>query len=468
MPTTYVSGTSLTAQIPASDLSSTGTATVAVQSPVPGGGTSGGLNFTISQTSTNLTVLDLQGSDVAWNPSEQKLYVAVPSVASTNASTVTVVDPIAGSVVSAQQLSSAPSGLAISDDSQYLYAVINGATTIQRLILPALTPDIQWSLGTDPMYNKANLAGDIKVQPGAPHTLAVSLGGYGSGSVAVFDDAVERPAVGGGGGNTVGNSLQWNANGSELYAAYTEATDSGHWTSVSDNALYAMPVNSTGLGAVTKYDSTFRGEGSRLHYDATTGYVYGDYGEVVNAANGVPIGNFRDSHSSHYLPGPFSVVDSSLKRFYKLVQVNEPDGTTAYQIEVFDLTHFELLSTIVIPNAVGQPSNFIRWGQAGLAFVTSAGSSAAGKLYILDGTFVNPSGIQDTSAGNPAQSCTNTDQHQSHHGNSGQRRGDGYRNGARFYWTADSVLERECTSYNAGEWHRAFGTDSGFRSHYSQ
>ena len=415
VPTTYVSGTSLTAQIPASDLSSVGAITVAVQSPAPGGGTSGALNFTISQNSTNLTVLDLQGSDVAWNPSEQKLYVAVPSVASTNGGTITVVDPIAGSVVSAQQLSSAPSGLAISDDSQYLYAVIGGASTIQRLILPAITPDIQWSLGTDPMYNKANLAGDIKVQPGASHTLAVSLGTYGSGSVAIFDDAVERPAVGGGGAYTVGNSLQWKADGSELYAAYTKATDSGNWASVSDNALYRMPVNSTGLGAVTTYDSTFRGEGSRLHYDATTGYVYGDYGEVVNAANGVPVGNFRDSHLIAASPGPLSVVDSSLKRFYKLLEVNEPDPTTPlqritkFQIEVFDLTHFQLLSTIDIPNSVGHPTNFIRWGQAGLAFVTSGGSSAAGKLYILDGTFVNPSGVQDTSAGtqiNPVPTLT--------------------------------------------------------------
>ena len=155
----------------------------------------------------------------------------------------------------------------------------------------------------------------------------------------------------------MGNSLQWKADGSELYAAYTKATDSGYWTSVSDNALYTMPVNTTGLGTVTMYHSAFRGEGARLQSDATTGYVYGDYGEVVNAANGVPVGNFRDSHSSAYLPGPFSVVDSSLKRFYKLVQMNEPDFTTAYQIEVFDLTHFQLLSTIVIPNAVGQPTN---------------------------------------------------------------------------------------------------------------
>ena len=236
--TTYVTSTSLIAQIPASDLTSAGTAAVAVQNPTPGGGTSGNLTFTINPPGTNLTILGVEGTDLAWNPSQQKLYVAVPAAASANQSTITVVDPIAGSIAGAQQLSSAASGLAISDDSQYLYAVTSGGTTIQRFTLPAITPDIAWPLGTDSMSGNSNLAGDIKVQPGAPHTIAVSLGEYGSDSVAVFDDAVERSAVGGGGINTVGNSLQWKQDGSELYAAYTIGNDSPYYTTISDDALY--------------------------------------------------------------------------------------------------------------------------------------------------------------------------------------------------------------------------------------
>lgn len=199
----------------------------------------------------------------------------------------------------------------------------------------------------------------------------------------------------------MGNSLQWKADGSELYAASTLSNDSPYYTTVSDDALYTMPVNQNGVGPVATYDSTFRAEGAHLHADTTTGYVYGDWGEVINSANGIPVGNYRYSRPyGTRFPGPLSVVDPSLKRFYTLLEVNEPDGTLAFQIEDFDQTQFRLLSTIVIPDAVGEPTNFIRWGQAGLAFVTNGGSSgAAGKLYILDGGFVNPSGIQDTSAG---------------------------------------------------------------------
>jgi hypothetical protein len=399
-PTSYVSSTSLTAQIPASDLSSAGSATVAVQNPAPGGGASGTLTFTINPPGTNLTVLEVEGTDLTWNSSQKELYVAVPAAATANASTITVVDPIAGSIIGTQQLASAASGLAISDDNQYLYAVTSGGSTIQRFTLSTITADIQWLLGKDPTSGNANLAGDIKVQPGAPHTLAVSMGQFGSGTVAVFDDTVERSAVA---ASSIGNSLQWKADGSELYAAYTVGNYSPYYTTSSDDALYVMPVNSAGVGAVTTYHSSFREEGVHLHSDPNTGYVYSDWGEVLNGTNGIPVGNYRYSRpAGTFFPGPLSTVDPSLKLFYTLLEVSQADGTTAFQIQSFDQMSYQLLHTIVIPNAVGEPANFIRWGQSGLAFVTNGGSSStAGKLYILDGSFVSPFGVVDTSAGTP-------------------------------------------------------------------
>ena len=90
--TNYVSSTSLTAQIPASDVSSAGTATVTVRNPMPGGGTSSAMTFTVntppptpsitslSPTSVNagssafgLTVMGtdfISSSQVMWNGSQ--------------------------------------------------------------------------------------------------------------------------------------------------------------------------------------------------------------------------------------------------------------------------------------------------------------------------------------------------------------------------------------------------------------
>jgi hypothetical protein len=150
--TIYVSPTSLTAQIAATDIASSGNASVSVQNPAPGGGVSAAVTFAINiagtnlPATTNLTVLNLAGNDLAWDPSRQKIYVSVPGDSASNANTIAVVDPIAGSVVSAQSISSTPYGLSLSDDNQLLYTAIDGGSTIQRLLLPALTPDIQWSL----------------------------------------------------------------------------------------------------------------------------------------------------------------------------------------------------------------------------------------------------------------------------------------------------------------------------------
>jgi hypothetical protein len=264
-------------------------------------------------------VLDLQGSDLTWNPSDQKLYVAVSGAASTNPGTITIVDPIAGTITSARQLSSAPSGFAISDDNHYLYTVTDAGAEIQRFVLPAVTPDLRWSLGTDSDSGKPNLAGGLKVRPGAARTLAVSLGEFGTGAAAIFDDAVRRPAVAGGGVALLGNSLQWKPDGSALYAAYTVGNPSPYYSTTSDDALFSMPVDDTGLGVITKYDYTFRSEGVHLQLDPNTGYVYGDWGEAVNAVNGAPAGNYRYTRPyGIYFPGPLSVVDPGLKRFYTL------------------------------------------------------------------------------------------------------------------------------------------------------
>src|SRR5215469_3317976 len=121
-----MSSTSSTAQVPASNLVSAGTVSVAVQNPAPGGGTSNTLSFTINPPTTSLNVLNIQGSDLVWDANRKKIYVAVSSESGTNPGTVSVVDPVAGSITNSQSLSSAPTGLAISDDGQYLYTVISG------------------------------------------------------------------------------------------------------------------------------------------------------------------------------------------------------------------------------------------------------------------------------------------------------------------------------------------------------
>lgn len=219
----------------------------------------------------------------------------------------------------------------------------------------------------------------------------------------IYDDGVERASVGGNGVEELGNSLQWSADGKGLYAGYSVITDTGFYTTSSDLALWTMPVTQTGVGAITTYNSAFLDEGAHLHVDPTSGFLYDDWGEVVKSANGAPVGNYRWSRpDSTIFPGPLSVIDPTLSRYYILLQISEPDGTQAFQVQSFNQSNFQQLSTMVIPNVSGTPRNLIRWGQSGLALITTnISSSPGGQLYLLDGYFVNPSGVLDTSVGTP-------------------------------------------------------------------
>jgi hypothetical protein len=369
---------------------------VSVTTPSPGGGTSNAINFPIdfslSADTSNVAVLDLEGTDLIWDSQRNKIYVAVPGAASTKANTITIVDPVAGIIGGSQSTGSNPGTLALSDDGQYLYASIAGDLAVQRFVLPALSPDIKWTLGTDPITQQAYIPVDVKVQPSAAHTVAVIQADQSleNPEVAVYDDGLMRskisPSI-----DCNYSSLQWNSGGSGIFSEDT----------TSDRALCVLSVNASGASFQTSFGMAFRAIGARLHLDSQSGYVYSDPGEVVNTSTGVPVGNNTTHRSSSTSP-ILSAFDSNLKRVFFISTDQNSSGQNEFLLQVFDQTQFTLLGSFVIPNAVGTPANFIRWGNSGLAFVTNnlnGVNPSSGQLYLLDGPFVNPSGTLDSAIG---------------------------------------------------------------------
>jgi len=81
LPTQYVSGTQLTAQVPASAIANAGTATVMVQNPTPGVGSSNGLMFEIDSAGSN-TPPNFTTASATVNPGSSATYpVTLPSSA---------------------------------------------------------------------------------------------------------------------------------------------------------------------------------------------------------------------------------------------------------------------------------------------------------------------------------------------------------------------------------------------------
>jgi hypothetical protein len=292
---------------------------------------------------------------------------------------------------------------ALSGDDQYLYAGFKRNAIVQRYTLPALAPDIQIPLGVANNDSFAaagastscDFAVDIRVAPATPHTVAVAQGsGFGAdgcGALAVFDDAIPRPNSAPGYINPFVadhnySSISWGTDATTSLYSQT-------FVGLSSQDFYKLSVSPSGVSLDTIYPNILN-LGYRLHFDSGTGNLYSDGGRVTNPADGSAVGNFKASG--------LMVPDSKLGRAYFLGQTpaqnNYGLNYSSYTIQVYDLNRFTLINSIVIPNVIGYPSQLIRWGDSGLAFVTENGNdtgvNAPGLLYILNGVAATGSASQ--------------------------------------------------------------------------
>jgi hypothetical protein len=366
LATNYLSDVQLEAQIPASNLVTPGVANILVLNPSPGGGTSTPLTFAINYQPMAVNQL---ANDMVWDAIHQVIYLSIPSLASSNGNTVAALNPISGNIQSAQFAGSEPDALAISDDGQYLYAGLDGSSSVQRFTLPSLLPDINYSLGAGPYPEGPYFGVDLQVAPGLPHTTAVSRGAFNVSPVAlggmvIYDDTTMRSTTAASSGYLF-DSLQW-ASDTTLYAINSE---------ISSFDFYVLTASANGLSVSKDYQNEFSDFYVRMHYDSGTNLVYTDDGYVINPANGQRVGAFQASG--------YMVPDSTLNRAFFLGQINGQPATT-FVIESFDLTTLAPISEISIPNVRGNPLRFIRWGSNGLAF-----NDDAGYIYIVNSTFVS-------------------------------------------------------------------------------
>jgi hypothetical protein len=342
-------------QIPAADIAQVGRVTVSLTNPAPGGGTSASATINIIAGTNLLRTVPLTANALLWNPQQQVIYATVPPSASSNASSIVAIDPATGNIKASQQMPSEPNLLAISGDQQYLYVTMNGTSTIARLKLPALAPDIQWTVGDASAPSGYTRISDIEVAPGLPHTLAVAqlTSGYQARQLAIYDDGVMRPNVGTGGSpyDSV-DRVQWGADASTIYAT------SGVAELIYSINAQGATLTRTNLGLLASFN--FDPVESRL-------YTYG--GAVIDPPSGRLLGDYATGQGS-YGPSSF-VVDSAAHRVYFLTQVPYADFPTYAasdaQIQVFDQDTFLNLATLVIPSEqnglpLGAGTSLIRWG----------------------------------------------------------------------------------------------------------
>jgi len=349
-----------------------GLALVGALSPSPLAEAAGGRHATGGNTAPPVAVqagdqssirkIDLLANDLVVDPNTQKIYVTLPSTAGNSGNSIASVDPATGAVDPATFIGSEPGRIAISNNGQFIYAVLVGAAAVRRFDVATKTAGPQFSLGND-SFSGPLFARDLVVQPGDANTLATSRSSSNGsgGSVAVYDDAGQRST-------TAGSS-------SDLAIAFNK-TDPSRLYGLGGGTLRRFNVSSAGVAAAT--NSSVAASGA-IQFD--DGRLYTSSGHVLDPETGTLFGTFTGTNLNN--SSPF-VSDSVVRRVYFLTSpFSSPGSLTTVTLRVFDQQTFVPLGTLDIPNVMGSPTRIVRWGSNGLAFCTNSG-----QLFIIQTTLV--------------------------------------------------------------------------------
>lgn len=355
IPTTYINSGELQATPTTTELATPGIVQLWVANPSPG---------TISQTVTfnvsypaTITVLDLPANDLVWDPFAQLIYASLPSGYGQNGNSIAVINPSTRAVTAYHFAGSEPSKLALSATSNYLYVGLNGNGSVERLVLPGFTKDIDVSLG-NAANGGAYVAGDLKVSPGNSHNFAAALNlsgqccAYGLPLVFYTDST------------KLANSITSTTFTQILFP--TGATLYGY----NNGILSEVTVSSSG-GTLTQ-QWTDLVEGNGIQY--ASGLIYGGDGQSFNPATGTLVGTY-DVGSSCCGTSPVVIPDAAINRVFALgiTPFFSPLGITSYNLADFTPIAITSLEELSAPYTNNYFSNVIQWGSNGIAFTLQAG-----------------------------------------------------------------------------------------------
>ena len=350
LPTTYLNSTQLQVTPPAAQLATAKIVQLSVSNPHPGG-ISPEINFDVIYPA-KVTVLDLPANDLVWDPYAQRIYASLPSSYGSQGNSIAVINPFTGKTSGYNFAGSEPNQLALSSDSKYLYVGLNGNGSVQRLVLPKFTQDIDVSLGIS-QFGGLNTALNLQVYPGDSHTFAVAEGTSGccgASGLFFYTDGTQLP-----------DSVTFPtftdivfANASTLYG-YTNGT------------VGAVAVNSNGGTLGLQYSGLV--QGNTIQYDA--GLIYGSSGQVLKPATGLLVGSYDVSGGNCCNSSGPLLPDSAIDRVF--VVGNTP-FFSSFGVTSYDLSKFTPVAVTDLSQLNGGTSlSFLRWGNNGLAFILQSG-----------------------------------------------------------------------------------------------
>jgi len=378
LSTTFVSSTQLTATVPAASAVSLGWYAVSVSSPTPGGGTSTTLPLTVF----NVVAVGL--NQVIYEPYSRKLYASVSSGSSSvTGNSVVSIDPITAAFGTPVTFATAPNSLSLSTSGNTLYASLAVATnaTVAKVARLDLAGGTSASLTIPSPYSYAPDTNAVAVQPGSENTIAMSRVNV---LPTVYDYNSSTQAL-----------VQRGTTGNVYYGTCIAFLDANNLLSTYSSIVdYAL--TSSGLSAGVSLINSDCVQLSGNLAAGSTGKIF-----RLSSTSGTQIGTLSVPNAySSYLGMPSLALDAQLgEAFYPATSSSTGYGATD-SLASYDLSSYIRTGTIFLnmPAIEGNSyssgiNSIIRWGQDGLAMVTSTGH-----LYLLRGPFVVPQELNTNSA----------------------------------------------------------------------
>ena len=331
-------------------------------------------------------VLNLQALDLAYDPGTQRIYASVPSDAVAYSNSITVIDPVAGTIVASTPIDPIVrpvtsvrfwSGkLARSTGGEYLYAAVSNAVAVRRYNISTRTLGPIFTVGNDQFGRTLSVA-DLQVIPGSPTSVAVARADDSTPKgVAVYDDGVRRsqttPELGGANVNVI----QPSSSPSLLYGYNNQNTGFD---------FHRLSINSSGVSVLDSTQGLLSGFAANIVFNG--GLVFGSTGRLVDPQTPALIGTFSTEGSFPYA-GSFLAAsvapDTELGRCYFLAWAG---ADSHYHLQAHDIATLLPLKALDLPPDGGSATAFLRWGTNGLAFATTAG-----KLYLVQCGELMPGG----------------------------------------------------------------------------
>jgi len=395
----FVNSTTVTAIVPAANLSTIGWLPLSVATPAPGGGTSKALPLTVYK------VLTLGANHILYDPYSRKLITSVGSGSSTvTGNSIATIDPATGDIGTPVSIGSQPTNMALTSDGQVLYTILIGNQSVARFNM--LTQQLEYTYavpGNSSFAGGISLRG-IAAQPGTEDTIALDIASFTGNAIYDFNPTAKTAAIRGqASGPYSGSCLSF------LDATNLLAFD----TDTSGFTLDHYTVTNAGF---TYYDYRQYTQSTLNHFGCfklSGGLAFANGGGIADPAPSParPVAVLPNvSLGGGYSTSQAFEADLALKRaFYPGVSSTSglADGLASY-----DLSTFLPDSSISLNMAATEgttsyaPVDVIRWGQDGLAVLTSTGH-----IYLLRGAFVAPQLLQSNSAATLVSASSSTIAH---------------------------------------------------------